>query len=419
MLPTTQFDTTIISSFVIFGTEYTIIPSYSNRTEASVLSMSGAKEIPRPQSKRPPDNPFTQQNLATCPPKEFFSPLTLAILTLVLGIILLPSGTTLLDDANDVYEKKITYDSGGGSLCAISSSNQGLECQVQFEFDETVDSPVYLYYELENYFQNHRRYLSSRSIGQLQGEDLAESAVKLDCTPLYLNGSDLLNPCGLIANSFFNDVFTVYSSSGVGVTLNETGIALPEDKDVLFDQVSGFQSTELTSAEATSAGCSEDSNYRPPTDPAVCDDFSLNTECLCYTDSNGQAYLFYYPSDDTTQYLYETYPNQISPINGVTDEHFIVWMRTAALPTFRKLYGMLHTVDGSSFTNGDIVTLTIVANFEVDSFDGVKTILVSSLGSLGGKNVFLGQAYITVGSFLLAAGVAILGWELWKMREDR
>ena len=40
------------------------------------------------------------------------------------------------------------------------------------------------------------------------------------------------------ANSFFNDVFTVYSSSGVGVTLKETGIALPEDKDVLFDQVS-------------------------------------------------------------------------------------------------------------------------------------------------------------------------------------
>ena len=61
-----------------------------------------------------------------------------------------------------------------------------------------------------------------------------------------------------------------------------------------------------------------------------CSAAGLPSNCKFYYDSSsGLSYRFYYPSDSSVQYLYETYPDQISPIDGVTDEHFKVWMRTA------------------------------------------------------------------------------------------
>lgn len=112
-------------------------------------------------------------------------------------------------------------------------------------------------------------------------------------------------------------------------------------------------------------------------------------------------YLYYYPEDDTTQYLYETYPDQISPITGVTDEHFINWMRVEILPTFRKLYGVIH----ANFKKGDKLAIDITNNFEVESYSAEKALVLSTIGNFGGKNTFTGTAYITVGSFSLILGV--------------
>uniref|UniRef100_A0A3Q2P554 Cell cycle control protein n=1 Tax=Fundulus heteroclitus TaxID=8078 RepID=A0A3Q2P554_FUNHE len=95
--------------------------------------------------------------------------------------------------------------------------------------------------------------------------------------------------------------------------------------------------------------------------------------------------------------------------NGFINEDFIVWMRTAALPTFRKLYRIIHKKpDTSSTLPSGRYTLKITYNYPVRSFDGRKRMILSTISWMGGKNPFLGIAYMTVGSICFFLGVVLL-----------
>lgn len=65
------------------------------------------------------------------------------------------------------------------------------------------------------------------------------------------------------------------------------------------------------------------------------------------------------------------------------DEHFIVWMRLAGVPHFRKLYGRIHNVD---LKKGDRLTFDITSNFEVSSFEGTKGLVLATENFIGGRN---------------------------------
>lgn len=59
-------------------------------------------------------------------------------------------------------------------------------CTVQIALDAKFTKPVYLYYELSNYYQNHRRYVKSKVTAQLAGENLPYSDLS-DCDPVITN----------------------------------------------------------------------------------------------------------------------------------------------------------------------------------------------------------------------------------------
>lgn len=100
------------------------------------------------------------------------------------------------------------------TTCPLKSN-----CTITISIEKDMTAPIFVFYELHNFYQNHRRYIKSKSSTQLAGTEISSSDALTACDPVYLMkhigifktyaGYDLsedavANPCGLIAKSFFN-----------------------------------------------------------------------------------------------------------------------------------------------------------------------------------------------------------------------
>ena len=61
---------------------------------------------------------------------------------------------------------------------------------VEFKVEEDRNDPVYLFYEISNFYQNHRRFLKSRDYPQLSGVYREVDVLKSTCDPI-VKKSDL------------------------------------------------------------------------------------------------------------------------------------------------------------------------------------------------------------------------------------
>jgi len=89
-----------------------------------------------------------------------------------------------------------------------NNPNQTLrnQCLIQFDVPRDLESSVFLYYKLTNFYHNHRRYVKSLDTDQLKGKAVSVNTLRNgDCKPLALSDDGrAIYPCGLIANSLFN-----------------------------------------------------------------------------------------------------------------------------------------------------------------------------------------------------------------------
>jgi hypothetical protein len=295
--------------------------------------------------------------------------------------------------SEEVVELSQMYDSVNpeDQLCGIGLEyNANENCTIRFVAPADMEPPVLIYYELTNFYQNHRFYQDSRDDFQLFGEDVEQDAVSAEaCDPLNKLGNMTLNPCGLIANTFFNDVFELVGGvdeDGNELKMVEEGIAWTSDKEYRYGMPPGFKMEQCGEDEGCGAVCCENL------------EFSCETP---YEKDDGTCWAYHYPNDDTTQYLHETYPKIISPLDHVTNEHFIVWMRIATRPNFRKLYGYIE----QKIPEGTELSFRINLNYVVESFGGSKTLVISTNNVVGGKNPYLGPTFYYMGFFCMACGI--------------
>ena len=292
---------------------------------------------------------FKQQKLPAWRPVPTITSSTITFF--LFGTIFIIIGVFISSLSKQIVEKPIRYDN--------LRTYYNASIKVPITLDKTIKKPIMVYYQIDGFYQNHRRYVKSKDDEQLSGKDLTLSQIKKNgnCKPVETNKEmgAILNiynsnldpdevaiPCGLLARSYFRDHFSFFQKSGEEIPINDKNIIYGADRK-------RFNNTNTLSK----------------------------------------------------QWI------------NMTDEHFIVWMRPSGLPNFRKLWGRIEV----DLNPGDYY-FRITDVFDVKKFKGKKYVILSNANMLGGKNDGLAICFIIVGILSIVIGITFLIWYFIKKNNE-
>ncbi len=358
-------------------------------SDTDSVSEDEAPIIKKEKSRRPKENNFTQQKLKAIHP--IITPKYVIPLFLLLAVLFIPLGAGMLYGAYKVEDLTIDY-----TTCANASDSytdmprekyefnfknnititpkwryslnetetdpveQGL-CHIQFQIPNDIGPAVFLLYKIKNFYANHRRFAKSYSEDQLNGKDaslnLIKNTVGQNCEPLSENSEGKrYYPCGLIANSLFNDTYsglTAVNSTSDDYTMTNKGIAWSTNKN-------RFKKTKYNASDVA-----------PPPNWAKM-----------------------YPDGYTE--------DNIPDIS--TWSEFQNWMQTPGLSTFSKL--ALRNDD--DVLKAGTYEVVVGLHWPVTEFNGNKSVYLTTRSVIGGRNPFLGIAWIVAGGICLVLSIVFL-----------
>jgi LEM3 (ligand-effect modulator 3) family / CDC50 family len=167
----------------------------------------------------------------------------------VFGVIFLTLGITLYVMSDRIQMIEVQYN----TVCPATNGESKV-CSQEIIVEKEMLGPIYVYYELGNFYQNHRRYVKSRSYKQLMGEEVKLKDAAKQCDPVVTNKDmnkefahdkvtrldpeKVAIPCGLIAKSVFNDTYMLSRkedfSQGGNIVIDDSDIAWKSDVDFKF-----------------------------------------------------------------------------------------------------------------------------------------------------------------------------------------
>lgn len=318
-------------------------------------------------ANRPDNTAFTQQRLPAWQPM-----LSAGIVIpgfVLIGLAFIGIGVALLVTSQSIQVFEMDYTGVGNNHPCFHCSDpkpKPCVCKLNFTIDFFLKGPVFFYYGLSNYFQNYRKYSVSKDDDQLSGNLKNFESPSDTCSPYQRDNNKPIVPCGSIANSMFNDTFKLYQN--VNATM----------KPVPFDGKGIAWWTDYNI------------KYRNPDTTPLRNAF------------NNTVKPIFWPVP-----AYELDPKDPAN-NGFINQNFLVWMRTAALPDFRKLYARINDPAYAEGLPAGSYMLEIQYNYPVLAFGGTKKVVFSNVSWMGGKNDFLGIAYLVIGTLCVLMSIVML-----------
>lgn len=210
-----------------------------------------------------------------------------------------------------------------------------------------------------------------------------------DCRPISSQDGKPFYPCGLIANSVFNGGSAIPPGVPIPMGYQARLTRYARSRRLISDT---FPSVQLLNPSGGQDSQTYNFTERGIAWGGIADNYAATPGY----DS---------PSDVLPPPNWaERYPNgYIEFPNLHEDEHFQVWMRIAALPTFRKLWAR----NDNEVMQPGRYRIVANMNYPVKQFGGTKSIVISTVSWVGGKQPFLGWAY--VGAAVLCVVLAVAG----------